>query len=123
MAQQEISEVSKDGKIIFIVPAFDDKAEKDFIENVKALLADAPANVCVGIPKLSIPYRKGPGLFRFKKMEQAGGLDENSMKRSKTAKAVEKMVDYEIKKFKHIQFTFVLTATLSKKDTKYRGAV
>ncbi|NSW91673.1 MAG: hypothetical protein HPY74_13550 [Firmicutes bacterium] len=113
---QEISNIDKDGKLLFVIPDFNDKIGKDFVESVKAMLAKAPANICVAVPK-SFPYNFEKDLRFFtaaKNMEKSGSIDENGRKTlKKILQPIEKIVDYEIKKFGNtFNFTFIFNDSI-----------
>jgi len=116
--EQEIDNIDKDGRIIFVIPGFNDKMEKDFEEAVKAMLFKAPANICVAVPK-SFPYGLEKDIRFFtaaRNMEKSGSVDENGRKTlRKILQPIEKIVDYEIKKLGNIfNFTFIFSDNIVK---------
>ena len=115
--EHEISNIDKDGKVIFVVPDFNDEIGKDFIESVKEMLVKASANICVAIPK-SFPYHFEKDLRFFtatKNMQKSGNIDENGKKTlKKILQSIEKIVDYEIKKFGSMSnFTFIFNGNIN----------
>lgn len=108
---QEISNIEKDGKLIFIVPSFDETISEDFIEKTAAALEKAPSNVCIAIPR-HFPFHLEEDLKSYhaiKSILDAGRLDENGRKTlAKMLQPYKNKIEEEIKKFACAEnFTFV----------------
>jgi ornithine cyclodeaminase/alanine dehydrogenase-like protein (mu-crystallin family) len=115
--KSEISNIEKDGKLLFVVPDFNDRIENNFTESVKRMLVNAPVNVCIAVPK-SFPYHFEKDIKFYtaaRDKEKSGNIDENSKKTlKKILQSVEKIVDYEIKKFGNISnFTFIFNDSIN----------
>ena len=80
--KSEISNIEKDGKLLFVVPDFNDRIENNFTESVKRMLVNAPVNVCIAVPK-SFPYHFEKDIKFYtaaRDKEKSGNIDENSKK-------------------------------------------
>lgn len=111
---REIANIEKDGKLLFVVPGFNDEIGTDFVQVLKDKLRMAPANIGIAVPK-SFPLHLERDL-RFhsaaKNLLKSGNLDENSKKMlQKLHQPIEKNVENEIRKFANMpNFTFVFNA-------------
>jgi hypothetical protein len=109
--ESEMAGIEKDGKLLFVIPDFQDEMGGDYISSVRAELKGAPSNVCVAVPK-SFPLQAEKDIRYYaavKKMLYSGKLDENGVKTLlKIQQPVQKIVEHEIRKFGDTgNFTFI----------------
>lgn len=110
---REMQNVEKDGKLLFIVPGFNDTISEELFQTLKARLLLAPTNICAAVPK-SFPVQLERDLrlhSAAKNILKAGKLDENGKKMlQKIHSPIEKNIENEIKKFANTSnFTFIFS--------------
>lgn len=115
---REMSDIEKDGRLLFVIPGFNDEIGKGFIQNISKSLLEAPSNLCVAVPK-TFPLQLEKDLKYFaaaKNMTLRRELDEPSRKTLlKIFQAYQKVVEHEIKKFGSTgNFTFIFNGNTVK---------
>ena len=100
--EKECRNIEKDGKLLFVIPGFNDTIESEFLMTLRARLLLAPTNICVAVPK-SFPVQLERDLrlhSAAKNMLKSGKLDENGRKLlQKIHEPIEKNIEKEVKKF------------------------
>ena len=110
---REMQNVEKDGKLLFVVPGFNDTIGAELIKTLKAGLLLAPTNICAAVPK-NFPVQLERDLrlhYAAKNILKAGKLDENGKKMlQKIHSPAERNIESEIRKFAATSnFTFVFS--------------